>query len=689
MTIQASKVNVLECTLRDGSYLVDFQFTAEDTAVIAKALENVGIEWIEVGHGLGLNASRAGKGLAAATDIEYMVACRDCLSRAKWGMFLIPGIGTLEDLSIAKEHGMDFVRIGIHAEDVAQARPFLEKARRLGLFTAVNFMKSYSVSPQKLAEAARAGGEYGAQIAYVVDSAGTMMPHETREYVSALVQCLNIPVGFHGHDNLCLGMANVLQSLEGGASWVDTTLQGLGRGGGNPATEVFAALLIRFGAASSISLNRLIDLSDRLIRPTMNRKGLDGLDIVAGLAGFHSGFLPRVLEAAQLHQVDPRTLIVEICKQDQVNADAQLVNEIANRLAALNPSTPPQHAVVDALRLPSIFQRNTVSSTIQDAVSNLCRRLQQSSRKLGRASVLNVVAARSGRQESRVSTFVQDSYGFIVGSVTVSNSNDAYLAVVSAQGKVDYLLVDCDARPFFSDSLVELAMKAAAGTIVLPYRDSDVWVRSVERRILFMDGPSAKVLILGDDFLANKFAHILGDQNVCYQRLASPFIGEEGERLDEGKLKLIQSSNWIVSFAESRSSCKPGANIVEAAPGNCILFDGGVGSFSDEALKVAADRCLMVIRPDMQSELSSEISAAIGARNTARQSCGRTIIAGVSVVAGGVLGRKGEVVVDSILAPSRVMGVADGSGNIECGVDSDNHEGVLKVRRALFESKTL
>ena len=88
--------DILDVTLRDGSYLIDFQFTAEDTATIAAALESIGFRWIEVGHGLGLNASQAGKGMAAATDEEYMEASAEALEDAKWGMFFIPGIGRHE-----------------------------------------------------------------------------------------------------------------------------------------------------------------------------------------------------------------------------------------------------------------------------------------------------------------------------------------------------------------------------------------------------------------------------------------------------------------------------------------------------------------------------------------------------------------------------------------------------------------
>ena len=125
--------DILEVTLRDGSYLVDFQFTAEDTAIIASALEGIGFRWIEIGHGLGLNASRAGKGIAAATDEEYLEAAAQALKRAKWGMFFIPGIGREEDLRLAARYGMSFLRVGTNVTEAAQAEPYIALAKELGI----------------------------------------------------------------------------------------------------------------------------------------------------------------------------------------------------------------------------------------------------------------------------------------------------------------------------------------------------------------------------------------------------------------------------------------------------------------------------------------------------------------------------------------------------------------------------
>src|SRR5205823_1479586 len=92
---------ILETTLRDGSYAIDFQFTARDTELICRELERAGFDLIEVGHGIGLGADEAGKGDAAESDESYMRAAASALERARWGMFCIPGIATLRHLDLA------------------------------------------------------------------------------------------------------------------------------------------------------------------------------------------------------------------------------------------------------------------------------------------------------------------------------------------------------------------------------------------------------------------------------------------------------------------------------------------------------------------------------------------------------------------------------------------------------------
>jgi isopropylmalate/homocitrate/citramalate synthase len=172
----ATHPDVLEVTLRDGSYLIDFQFTAHDTVMIAGALEAVGFRWIEVGHGVGMNASASGHGVAGATDEEYLDAAASTLTRARWGMFFIPGIGREQDLRLAARYGMSFVRIGTNINEVALAEPFIKQAKDLGMLVSYNGMKSYAVSAEDWGRYAAQAHSFGADIACLVDSAGSMYP---------------------------------------------------------------------------------------------------------------------------------------------------------------------------------------------------------------------------------------------------------------------------------------------------------------------------------------------------------------------------------------------------------------------------------------------------------------------------------------------------------------------------------
>ena len=103
------EVKLLETTLRDGSYAIDFRFSTEDTAIIASGLEEAGLTLIEIGHGLGLHAKEIGKGNAAATDAEYLETAAAVLKKAQFGMFCIPGIARLEDIDMTAQFGMNFI----------------------------------------------------------------------------------------------------------------------------------------------------------------------------------------------------------------------------------------------------------------------------------------------------------------------------------------------------------------------------------------------------------------------------------------------------------------------------------------------------------------------------------------------------------------------------------------------------
>ena len=178
-------LKILDTTLRDGNYAVDFKFTAKDMTLIASALDQCGMPMIEIGHGLGLNAGGQRDMLSASTDMEMLVAAAEAIKSNQWGMFFIPEIGRMEDMELAARHGMKFIRIGTNVTKTVEAQKYVARAKELGLLVSCNFMKTYALSPDQVGAKAAEAQKFGADIVSVVDSAGGFLPEDIEAYFSA------------------------------------------------------------------------------------------------------------------------------------------------------------------------------------------------------------------------------------------------------------------------------------------------------------------------------------------------------------------------------------------------------------------------------------------------------------------------------------------------------------------------
>src|SRR5580704_664273 len=277
----SGRVEIMECTLRDGSYAIDFKFTENDTAVLAGVLGQLGFRWIEVGHGVGLGAVQAGKGTMPSSDERLIEAAKRAAPHAQIGCFFIPGIGTADQLKSARAVGLDFVRVGYDATEIEDAYPYLTLAKDLGLKVCLNFMKTYAISPVRFAEKAREGGAAGADVIYCVDSAGSMLPDDVRSYFCAARELCTSNLGFHGHSNLQFAVANSVEAVRHGARFIDSTLYGLGRSAGNVPTEVAVAVFNNLGLETGIDLFDVMDAAEEFIGPLMAQAQLYDMMSVA------------------------------------------------------------------------------------------------------------------------------------------------------------------------------------------------------------------------------------------------------------------------------------------------------------------------------------------------------------------------------------------------------------------------
>jgi len=260
-------VRLLDATLRDGSYVTNFQFDRKFVKNLLNSLEKASVNLIEVGHGVGFEAERSGIRKCNISLSEWCDLANGELAETPWGMFAQPSFSRLSTLEKLCENGMNFVRIGMEAQKVEKNLSYLEEALSVCDNVYVNLMKSSVAPKDKLREYVHHIPKGIAGI-YIVDSFGSMFPNDVVDYINALVEDFSV-IGFHGHDNLGMANANSLAAISAGATVIDGTLYGIGRGSGNAMIEVLAGILTGHSKSTCDfrALAKLADYTKHNIEP--------------------------------------------------------------------------------------------------------------------------------------------------------------------------------------------------------------------------------------------------------------------------------------------------------------------------------------------------------------------------------------------------------------------------------------
>jgi len=324
-------IKILDTTLRDGSNAINFQFDRELTQKILSSLEKGGIEWIEMGHGLGLGAAKKCGKPAPLSDAEYMDLAKSTLKKANFGFIILKKFGEKKDIKLAAERGARFIRIGSNITEVNQIEDYIKYAKEQGLIVFIALMKAYAVTSMKeYVKILQKLEKWGVDIVTLMDSAGTMVPEEIIKYINQGKKNVNISLGFHAHNNLQLAIANTITAIKAGADEVDVSIGGLGRSAGNAPAEILAILLEKYGWGEPLDYKVLSDLNDNYIFPLIkgqNRFSSEALTF--GFAGFHSSFFPIVQKVCKKYNtIDYRDVILALSAREKVNVTEELVKKV-------------------------------------------------------------------------------------------------------------------------------------------------------------------------------------------------------------------------------------------------------------------------------------------------------------------------------------------------------------------------
>lgn len=242
---------LLDCTLRDGGYYNNWDFSPGIVEAYLKAVSEAKIDYVELGL---RNFPKEGFLGAFAYTSEIFLNSLDLPEGPIYGVMVDAKAILESELSIeeavnalfvpASESKIGLIRVAAHFKEVDRSGPIVKLLKQLGYTVGYNLMQAGGKPAAVIAEKARQAKEWGdLDVLYFADSLGNMDAVEVQRIVTALRSEWSGPLGIHTHNNMGKGLDNSLVASKAGVTWLDSTITGMGRGAGNTSTESLLATL--------------------------------------------------------------------------------------------------------------------------------------------------------------------------------------------------------------------------------------------------------------------------------------------------------------------------------------------------------------------------------------------------------------------------------------------------------------
>ena len=317
-----NNIKFLDCTLRDGGYYTNWDFNISQVQEYIDNLVAGGVDIIELGFrftpkrkyvgpfGYTSEALLSQLNLPQSVHFGVMLNASDYISKT-WR----------EDLEAcfvnASNSKLGLVRIAVHIEQVMECGKIVEWLKVAGYDVGVNIMQISQADDVKITNLVeRLEIDFvNFETLYFADSLGNLTPKDVARIVGLFKASSEKPIGFHGHDNIGFGVANSLAALDAGATWVDGTITGMGRGAGNTQTEYLTLEMSsrRLHNFSHLDIQRaatgwLMDLKREC------EWGTNIFYYEAGLRSLHPSYVQQMLSSNEYKPIDILTMIQALTK---------------------------------------------------------------------------------------------------------------------------------------------------------------------------------------------------------------------------------------------------------------------------------------------------------------------------------------------------------------------------------------
>ena len=316
-------MKILDCTLRDGGYYTEWDFSEEIVTSYCNTMESFDISYVEIGY---RSLEQEGYyGEYFYCPIHVINKLKSLMPNKKLAVIINEkdiNVSSVSDVLSPCIGYIDMVRIALDPIHFSRGIELASKVKDMGFCVALNimYMSQWTESSKFLDFLPKLGKTV--DYLYLVDSFGGMLPKDIKNKISLIRSCTRTPLGFHGHNNLELALANSIIAIEEGCEIIDCTVSGIGRGAGNLKTELLMIYLAK--TLSTTNLDSLCDTVSIFEKLRANYQW--GTNIPYMISGAFSLPQKEIMELIGMERY-PFSTIISIAQKNALNKDNLKVQE--------------------------------------------------------------------------------------------------------------------------------------------------------------------------------------------------------------------------------------------------------------------------------------------------------------------------------------------------------------------------
>ena len=324
---------ILDCTIRDGGYINNWEFDTKLVREVYRALSKSGVEYVEIGfRGTEKHFDRKKYGLWRFTPEDQIREATDNIVGAKLALMADYGKVEIDDFCDADDSVVDLVRIAVHKDNLKGAISLLEQIKEKGYKVSLNVMgyANYSENERKyLVDLVK---KVVLDYVCIADSYGSMFPDQIKSLFEPVLEIQNIKVGFHPHNNLQMAFANSLEAIRCGVHIIDSTIYGMGRAAGNLPTEIIISFLEKHGSDryNSIPVLNVIDRYFVALQ-SENAWGYQLPYMLSGMFQCHPNYAKSLIDYNEFTIEDIWKALNIIKQEDTVGFSKSHLDELINQ----------------------------------------------------------------------------------------------------------------------------------------------------------------------------------------------------------------------------------------------------------------------------------------------------------------------------------------------------------------------